>query len=191
MGTKIKADAVYKRPNQCRLDFRLKNIHMIESYDGTTPWTKNPLLGITKPVELKGDQATKILKTCEFDAPLINHKEKGHELEYLGVEDVDGRKAYVIKIDHKIDDGETYFIDADTFLPFMVQGTTDINGVSKIVITLVDNYIETRDIVIPYHYEFAVEDGKGVEILDIKSVELNSEVDESIFLMPRNAKDSY
>ncbi len=191
MGTKIKADAVYKRPNQCRLDFRVKNIHMIESYDGTTPWTKNPLIGIPKPVELKGEQASKILKTCDFDGPLINYKDKGHELEYLGPKDVDDRVAYAIKVKFKDADTDTYFLDTETFLPIMVKGTTKINGVVSNVTTRVENYLETGDVVIPYHYEFEVSGSRGTEVLDIKSVQLNSEVDESIFQMPRNSKDSY
>ena len=191
LGTVFKTTVVYKRPDMCRLDIKTKNMNFVESYDGTTPWQLGIAARTKAPTELEGKRAEELKQTCDFDGPLIDYKEKEIELQYEGEEEVEGRAGYKIRVTYKNGSVDVYFIDSETYLPFMVIGETTIKNKSIKSITRMGDFIETGDIKIAYFYEFEIEGVSENEIFKVTSVEINPEIKKGFFSMPRDVKDSY
>ena len=183
----FKTAAIYKRPDLCRLDFQSGRLYFIEAYDGTTPWQINP--GITKPEIMKGKRAKEMIDTCDFEGPLVDSKKKGHKIKYKGVEKIEDRSAYVLEIALSTGNVDTYYLDTETYLPFMVKGSTTIQGNTVDTTVKVDEYIEVGSVIIPFNYEFIVDGNPDIETLQIKTIEFNKEFVHELFTLPKNPAD--
>ncbi len=65
---------------------------------------------------------------ADIDGPLVDYKAKGHQVELVGKEKVEGSDAYKLKVTKKDGDVEYYFLDADSYLPVRVEGKRTIRG---------------------------------------------------------------
>lgn len=191
MGKLFQMAIVYKRPDKCRIDFSLGHIYFIQSYDGKDAWKFNPTTQGSAPELLKGNEAEDLKETCDFDGPLIDYKHKGHKIELMGMEKVDGHDAYKIKVGFKSGNVDYYYLDAKTYLPFLVKGTTKVKDKEVPSTTTIDQYIETGGVVIPYYFKFDVESGEGSEVIKVSTVEINAKLDDAVFSFPRRIEDSY
>jgi len=180
--------AVYMRPNLCRLDFQSGNLYFMESYDGKIPWQMNPG-SRSGPEILKGKRAKEMIDTCDFEGPLVNHKLKGHKIKYMGKEKIEDRWGYVLEVKFQTGNTDRYYLDTETYLPFMVKGSTTIQGQVVDTTININEYIEIGDIKIPFSYEFIVEGNPSPETLKIKTVQLNPDIDDSIFKLPKRPQD--
>lgn len=190
MGKVFTTAIVYKRPDKCRIDFSLGHIYFIQSFDGKEAWKFNPTDG-SKPAVLEGDDANDLIETCDFDGPLIDHKAKGHKIQYLGRETVDGKEGYKLKITNKTGSVDYYYLDTKTYLPFLVKGKAMLKEKEVDSTTTVSDYIDTGGITIPYYFEFDLEGLDDNEIFRVSTVEINPELDDTIFTFPRRIEDSY
>lgn len=190
MGKVFSTAIVYKRPDKCRIDFSLGHIYFIQSFDGKEAWKFNPTDG-SKPAVLEGDDANDLIETCDFDGPLIDHKAKGHKIEYLGRETVDGREGFKLKITNKTGSVDYYYLDTKTYLPFLVKGKAMLKEKEVDSTTAVGDYIDTGGIIIPYYFEFDLEGLDENEKFKVSTVEINPELEDSIFTFPRRIEDSY
>ncbi len=180
--------AVYKRPDRCRLDFQSGRIYFVEAFNGQIPWQMNPGMR-TGPHIMKGKRAKEMIDTCDFEGPLINSKKKGHTIEYLGEQTVDGRTAYVLEVTLNTGNIDTYYLDPETFLPFMVRGTTTIQEQTVNTEVKLDKYLEIDGIIVPFDYEFIVDGNPLSETLEIRTIELNKEIEDHIFNLPKRPRD--
>ena len=180
--------ALYKRPDLCRVDFQAGRLYFMEAYDGKIPWQMNPGTR-SGPLVLDGKRAKEMIDTCDFEGPLVNHNAKGHEIKYQGMEEVADQWAYKLEVKTKTGNLDTYYLDTQTFLPFMVKGSTTIQD--KVVNTTIhlDEYIEVGNITIPFSYVFVVDDNPSTETLKIKTLELNPEIGDDMFKLPKRPQD--
>ncbi|HVY56121.1 MAG TPA: hypothetical protein VHC46_10230, partial [Thermodesulfobacteriota bacterium] len=107
-----------------------------------------------------------------------------------GKENVGGRDAYVVKISFPSGNVDNYYLDTKTYLPFMVKGTTKRGGKVIPSTTTIDQYIDTGGVVLPYYFKFDAE-GEDSEEITVSTVELNPQLDDSVFSFPRRLEDSY
>ena len=191
MGKLFQMAIVYKRPDKCRIDFSLGHIYFIQSYDGKEAWKFNPTTEGSTPEVLKGDDEASLIETCDFDGPLVDPKSKGIKVELIGKEKIEDRVAYNLKITFKSGNVDNYYLDAKTYLPFMVKGTTKQDGKVLPSTTIIDQYIDTGGVMIPYYFKFDAEGGEGSEIIKVSTVELNPELEDTVFTFPRRIEDSY
>lgn len=190
MGKVFTTAIVYKRPDKCRIDFSLGHIYFIQSFDGKEAWKFNPTDG-SKPAVLEGDDANDLIETCDFDGPLIDHEAKGHKIEYLGRETMDGREGFKLKVTNKTGSVDYYYLDAETYLPYFVKGKAVLKDKEVDSTTEVGDYIDTGGIIIPYYFEFDLDGVDDNETFRVSTVELNPELDDTIFTFPRKIEDSY
>jgi len=184
----FKTAAVYKRPEMCRLDFQAGRLYFMEAYDGKIPWQMNP--GTRNgPKILKGKRANEMIDTCDFEGPLVDHNKKGHKIKYLGREKIEDRWAYLLEVKFKTGNTDTYYLDTETYLPFLVKGNTTIQDQTVNTAINISEYIEIGGILIPFSYEFIVDGNPSTETLKIKTVELNNEMDDDIFKLPKRPQD--
>lgn len=184
----FKTAALYKRPNICRIDFQAGRLYFLEVYDGELAWQMSAGSRNGATI-LKGKRAKEMIDTCDFDGPLIDHKKKGHQIKYAGVQEIEDRWAYVLEVKTKTGNEDKYFLDTETFLPFMVKGSTEIQGQEFNTTIKVGQYMELGDIKIPFEYQYIVDNNSSTETLEIKTLELNPEIEDEMFMMPKRPQD--
>src|SRR5260221_8033463 len=87
-----------KRPDAVRSEFALQGMTAVQAYDGKEGWRISPFQGRKDPEKMSADDVKALMEEAEIDGPLVDWKNKGSTIEYLGREDVDGTSAYKIKV---------------------------------------------------------------------------------------------
>ena len=82
-----------KRPNIVRVEFSLQGMTAVKAFDGTEGWKISPFQGRKDPEKMSADDTKTLVEDAEIGGPLVDWKEKGSKVDYLGTEDVDGTPA--------------------------------------------------------------------------------------------------
>src|SRR5271155_326931 len=117
-----------ERPNLVRETFSLQGMTAVQAYDGSTGWQIQPFGGRKDPQLMGEDDLRDLLIDSDFDGPMINYKEKGNTVEYLGHDVVDGDDALRLKVTLKNGDILYYYLDPDTFLEIRRETQEFIRG---------------------------------------------------------------
>jgi hypothetical protein len=144
-----------KVPNQLRVTFTIQNMTQIQAYDGSTGWQISPFEGRKDPELLGEDDLRDLVEQADFYGPLIDYREKGHTIEYLGHEIVDGDDAYRLKVTLKNGDTIYYDLDPDTYLEIRVELQQVIRGSVRERVTELGSY----KLVAGVYYPFSVDTG--------------------------------
>jgi outer membrane lipoprotein-sorting protein len=80
-----------KTPIKQRIEISVQGLQIVQAYDGTDAWMINPLQGGTTAVKLSDDES-KEFRENDFQDDFIDYKTKGHTVELLGTEEIDGLK---------------------------------------------------------------------------------------------------
>src|SRR5580704_13619839 len=116
------------RPNLVRETFSLQGMTAVQAYDGTTAWQIQPFGGRKDPELMGEDDLRDLLIDSDFDGPLVDYKEKGNGIEYLGHDTVDGDDALRLKVTLKNGDILYYYLDPDTYLEIRREVQEFIRG---------------------------------------------------------------
>jgi hypothetical protein len=177
-----------KRPNQVRSSFSLQGFENIYAYDGREGWKIEPGGGRKDPERLSADDAKSLVESADFEGWLVDYKAKGHKVEYLGVEDVDGTHAHKLKLTRANGDYHYLFIDPDHFLEIRIETHRWIRGREQVVQTELGEYEQVQGTWWPY---LIVEGEKGSPektMVIVEKVELGVPVDDAAFRFPQTQK---
>ena len=186
VGPGIEAPIVLeiKRPKSMRIDISVQGMTITQSYDGTTGWMLNPLSGRTDPEVVPSDTLKSMEQQADLDGPLVDYKAKGHTVELLGKEKVEGTDCYKLKASLKSGDSMTYFIDAETHLEIKIEGRTMVRGTEQLSETLVGDWKEVGGILMPHSIDSGQPGAPMRQKITIEKIELNVPLDAGRFAMP-------
>ncbi len=123
---------------------------------------------------------------ADLDGLLIDYAAKGSKVELAGVESVEGRNAYKLKVTDKTGYARHVWVDAESFLEVKVEGTQRrLDGKYHPVATYLRDYRSVNGLTMPYVEETAVEGVKDREKIVIEEIVSNPKLDASRFAMPR------
>ena len=106
----------------------LQGMTAVQAYDGSTGWQIQPFQGHKDPELMGEDDLRDLLLDADFDGPLVDYKEKGNTVEYLGHDIVDGDDALRLKVTLKNGDIVYYYLDPDTYLEIRKEIQQFIRG---------------------------------------------------------------
>src|SRR5207249_1127543 len=89
---------VLKRPGHIRTEVTIQGLTGIDAWDGREGWGLDPFGGLRDAQKKSADDARPLSHEADFDGPLVGWREKGHKVEYLGTEDVDGTPAHKLRV---------------------------------------------------------------------------------------------
>lgn len=175
------------RPNKMRLDVTIMGMQMVQAYNGENGWAINPMMGSQDPQPM-GELENKSFKLqSDMDGLLINYKDKGYTVEYIGEADVEGTPVYQLRVDTNMDIVMDLFIDQEYFL--VIKQSSTINWEEKIIEsdTYMSDFQEVGDgLVIPFSIETRMGETTVNQIV-METIEYNMKIDDSIFVMPEAA----
>jgi hypothetical protein len=142
----------------------------------TAGWNYMPFQGQQKPEAVTAEELKENVDELDTQGELVDYKAKGHSVEYLGKDDVEGTEAHKLRITQKGGKVKTIFVDPSTYYIIRTIAKQKANGQEVEVITDLSDYKKLPEgIVVPMSIKLPFGQMK------ITKVELNKPVDEKIF----------
>ncbi|GAB4192546.1 MAG: hypothetical protein Tsb002_22310 [Wenzhouxiangellaceae bacterium] len=183
-GAQAPVQMEWARPNKVRMEFEVQGMTIIQSYDGEQGWAIMPLLGKTEPEPMAEDQLKEIQQQADLDGEFVDYREKGHQIELLGQEEVDGTAAYHLKITRDSGDVAHVYVDDEYFLPFKQVSKTSRQGLEITLSTTIGDYKEVAGVLMPHSFESTVEGAPAGQTIVIDQVETGIDLPAAHFAMP-------
>ena len=174
-----------KRPNMLRSTFTVQGMTAIQAYDGQTGWQISPFQGRKDPELLGEDDLRDLVEDADMDGPLVDYKEKGNAVEYLGHDTVDGDDVYRLKCTLKNGDVVNYYLDPDSFLEIRTERQQFIRGSMRERQSDLGSYKPVAGVMYPYSIETGPKNNPDRVRITIESIEANVPIDDSAFKMPK------
>jgi len=188
-----------KRPGKVRMELQFNGQTAIQVYDGANGWKLRPFLN-RRVVEPYTTEEMKISSMqADVDGFLVDYAAKGMQIELVGMEKVEDRDTYKLKLTMKNGQAVHDWIDAQTFLEAKVEGQPRwLDGVSHPVEVYYRDYRPIGGLQIPHILETkvlqAARTAKGfkdppvpAEKITIEKVVVNPKLDENHFSKPEIA----
>ena len=173
-----------KRPNLVRQEFQIQGMTGVTAYDGTTGWKIEPWNG-KKDAEPLGEEEMKgIVEDSDLDGPLVNYREKGVRVEYVGREEVEGTDAYKLKVTLKDGDVRYYYMDTDYFVPIKIDTKRMVRGAEREYETLLGDYKEVSGWYLPFSVESGPKGSQFKSKVTYEKIEANVPFDDILFRRP-------
>jgi len=180
----------FKRPMKVRLEFTMQGMTGIQAYDGETAWMIMPFMGKSDPEVMADDQAKNMQEQADVDGPLVDWQEKGHKVELIGLEDVEGTEAYKIKVDLANGDVRYHYLDSEYFITIKQEGKTMMQGNEVEFETVLSDYKEVDGLMFPHSIDSKPKGAPAGQVITIDQIEVNVEVADDLFTMPAPTEEA-
>jgi outer membrane lipoprotein-sorting protein len=174
----------WKRPNKIRTEFTFQGMTGIQAFDGETGWMVMPFMGKTEPERMAESERKNVAEQADFEGPLVDWKEKGHKVELLGTESVEGTEAYKLKVTRQNGDISMIFLDAEHFLEIREEATRVVQGQELEFVTEIGDYKEVGGLMLAHSMASKAKGMPMGQAITFSKIELNPTIDEGRFTMP-------
>jgi hypothetical protein len=175
-----------KRPNKTRFQITALNQMALRIFDGTQGWKLRPLgngkldMQHYTPEEVRYGQGEHVI-----DGPLLDHEAKGAVVSLDGVDEIEGRKCYRMRVQLPSGASHHVWIDAQTFLDTKYdRETRNAMGQSAMVSVFYRNYQRIEGLQIPLIIESGVGATGQTNRLVIEKISLNPPLEDRRFAKP-------
>ena len=182
-GMEFPVTIYMKRPDKIRVEVLIQGNKMIQVFDGQAGWSVAPWSGSSDPQDMTPDEMKAMKEQADFEGSLFNWKEKGHQVDLLGTEVMEGSRVYVIKVTRADENVETYYIDDEDLVPIKIKTITKIQGNETESEAIPSNYKEVNGAMMPFAIENKYK-GQTVSHVLIDKYEINLDVDDNLFVKP-------
>jgi hypothetical protein len=180
-----------KEPGLLRQTVTIQGMTAIAAYDGSIGWQISPFGGRKDPERVGDDDLRDLVEDADFHGPLVDYKTKGHTVEYLGHDTVDGDDALRLKVTLKNGDVVYDYLDPDTYMEIRIERQQFIRGAVRETLSELGSYKQVAGV----YYPFSIEKGPKADPtarakITVDKIEVNIPVDEAAFKMPGAAPAS-
>jgi hypothetical protein len=179
-----------ERPNLVRETISLQGMTAITAYDGTTGWQIQPFGGHKDPELMGEDDLKDLLLDADFDGPLVDYKEKGNTVEFLGHDVVDGDDALRLKVTLKDGDIIYYYLDPDTYLEIRKEVQEFIRGAVRENVIELGSYKPVAGVMYPFSVSQGPKENPAAQSTTIEKIEVNVPFDKTEFAVPALLKQA-
>ncbi|HEV2851428.1 MAG TPA: outer membrane lipoprotein-sorting protein [Thermoanaerobaculia bacterium] len=183
-GMEIPMTMEFKEPGKLRSEATFQGMTMIQAFDGKDGWSINPMLGKKDPEKMSADDVKQAEEQLDSFNLFTKYKEKGHTIEYVGKEDLEGTPAYKLKLTRKNGDVSYIYLDAESYLMVKMNGKTKIQGQELESDTTVGDYKAVDGVLYPHSIESQLKGMPGKMTITFSKIEVNPTLDDSRFAMP-------
>jgi len=185
-----------KRGGKIRIELQFNGQTAVQVYDGANGWKLRPFLNRRVVEPYTPEEAKMASAKTDLDGPLVDYAAKGSKIELAGMEKVENRDAYKLKLTMKDGTALDVWIDAQTFLETKMGGQPRrLDGAYHPVEVYFRDYRVVNGLQIPFVLETKVlpitQAGKRsttppvpVEKTIIEKVTVNPNLEESLFSKP-------
>jgi len=175
-----------KRGHKSRLEITFKDQTAVQVYDGKQGWKVRPFLNRNEVEPYTPAEAKAAAAWEELDGPLVDYAKKGTKVELAGTEEVDGKKAYKLKVTLKGGEQRGMWIDAATFLEVKIDGQPrKMDGKMRKVAIFYRDFRPEGAVKVPHTLETFVDGVKESHKMTIQRVAVNEPMQEALFRKPQ------
>ncbi len=175
-----------KRPHRTRLELTFEGQTAVQVYDGKQGWKVRPFLNRNEVEPFTEAEQKSASAAAELDGPLIDYAAKGSRVELAGMEAVEGKPAYKLRLTEKNGAQRNLWIDAASFLEVKIDGDPRrLDGRMRNVTVFYRDYRTANGLTLPYAFETAVEGVKQTHRITVKTVSVNKPLDDALFAKPQ------
>jgi hypothetical protein len=142
----------------------------------TAGWNFMPFQGQQSPEPMTAEDVAKSQSDMDAQGILVDYAAKGHTVEYLGKDDVDGTECFKLKVTPKGEDPETMYFDTKNYLLIRQVSKMNRNGMEMEQTTNFSNYeklpegiLVAKSLTLPF--------GE----LIVSKITINETIDENVF----------
>lgn len=187
-GLEIPLVIQQKRPRFVRVDVTFQGKTQTMAYDGESGWKSDPFQGSPDPEKIGGDDLKEAEEQSDLEGPLVDYKDKGHKVELVGKEEVEGTPVYNLKLTLKNGDVRNIYLDAENYLELKVNLKRKTPGGEVEIDQYVGNYKPVNGVMFPFALETKIK-GQTVTQITIEKIELDVPIDDALFKMPAKAPE--
>jgi outer membrane lipoprotein-sorting protein len=174
-----------KRPGKSRIELEFTGKTAIQVYDGKEGWLRRPYLNRNDWEPFSAEQAQASAGKWDMDGPLIDYAAKGTKVALEGVEKVDARDAWKLKLTLKDGAVQHVWIDQKSFLDVKVEGTPRrMDGKMHTVWIMQSDFRSVQGVLVPFELETVVEGYPDRHRMQLQKVAVNPKLDDSRFVKP-------
>jgi len=176
------------RPARVRNEASVQGMTQVEAFDGSQGWHIDPFGGRRDPERLSADDLKSLAETAaDFDGSLVDWREKGLALAYLGTEDVDGTLAHKIRLTRPNGDVEVVWLDPDHFLEIRLLSQRIEHGVKVEIETDLSDYAQVAGVWLPFSFESGRKGSSERQKFVVRKAEVNVPAEPASFAFPAAA----
>lgn len=175
-GQSAKMTTIAKRPNMTRQELVVNGQTIIMAFDGVNARMQNPMAG-PGTMDVPAEQVEMIKDQSDIDGPLIDYKAKGSTVELIGLETIDGKKQFHLRVSRKALPVQDVYLDGTTYLESKVTTTVPGSGTME---TVFGDYRQVEGMTMPFSIK-TVAAGMTVAELKVEKIEINVKLDDSVF----------
>ena len=177
-----------QRPALSRVEIVFNGKTAVQVYDGKNGWKLRPFLNRNDVEPFTAQELKDSAGKWDIDGPLIDYASKGTKVEVEGVEAVEGRDAYRLKLTARDGGVQHIWIDAQSFLDVKVEGTPRrMDGKMHTVWVYQRDFRSEQGVMIPHLLETAVEGYPDTHKMVIEKVAVNPKFADTLFAKPSGA----
>jgi len=172
-----------KRPNKTRFEIDAMGQKTLRLFDGAHGWKLKPNReGGPDAKPYTPQEVTFAFRAQAIDGPLIDYQAKGNVATLEGIDEVEGHKAFRLKVQLASGETDHVWIDAHTFLDVKYERPSyGPPGTPSTVSIFYRDYKVVEGLAIPAVIETASAPGKTPDRMVIDRVALNPPLDDRIF----------
>lgn len=179
MGNDVAITVTQENNKGNRVDITVAGMTGFNLMTPKSGWVYMPFQGQTTPEPMTPEDIKEAIDDLDIQGNLIDYKQKGHSVELLGTEDVEGTECYKLKVTRKNSGDQTLFIDKDSYLLLRVVQKRKAMGQEMEQVSDFSDYKEVEGVMVP----FSLSQGMGTIVMS--SVKINAPVPESTFADPK------
>ena len=183
MGMEMPFKTYQKRPNKSRMEVEIQGTMMVMAYDGENGWAIQPWTGSADPIDLVGPELRSVKELADLDGAMWDYEKKGHQLELVGKDELEGTEVYVLKLTRKDGDISTFYVDSKKFVTLKMVNKTVIEGQEIEIEMHMSNYQEVEGITYPFTTEQRM-NSQVFMTIKIEEVSFNQELEDDMFTKP-------
>ena len=188
-NTPLIVSELQARPGRVREEWTFQGLTQIEAFDGARGWRVQPFEGRKEPAVMSEDDVKALRIDADLEGPWVDATAKGHALEYLGTEDVEGTLAHKVRVRLKQSGEMTVWIDPDTWMVIRDRVTLTVRGAVRQTETDYGDYERAGGVFVPMSEESGRPGSPSVSRskLTWEKAEANVSVAPDAFAMPAPA----
>ena len=175
-----------QRPKKSRLEIEFAGKTAVQVYDGTNGWKVRPYLNNNDVKPFTPEEAKAEADSSDIDGALIDYEAKGEKVSLEGLEKVEGREAYKLKLTTKAGALRHVWIDAKSFLDVKVEGAPRrMDGKLHNVFVYQRDFRSVQGLKIPFVLETVVDGYPQKHKIVVDKVAVNPKLDAAAFSRPK------
>jgi hypothetical protein len=173
-----------KRGGRIRFEFTVQGVTGVFASDGQQGWKVYPFDGEMGPQPLPEDVVMEAGEQADIDGPLVDWKRKGHQIELVGHEAVDGRETYKLRLTLKSGGVLISYLGVKSKYLVRTESTRQVRGRPVRMETTFSDYRKTKGILFPHLVEVRAAGRPQVLRLVVDKVEVNPPLSDARFAPP-------